>query len=258
MTDVSGGPDVLVVEDAPDVRELVMTVLSRAGYRARSASDGRTALAACTHRNPDLVVLDLGLPDMEGLELLRLLRSESDASVLLLTGRSGEADMLVGLSAGADDYMVKPFSPRELVARISAMLRRPRQLRGNVAPDVGNNGRPDAGQPAALGATAAVGSNAVTAPGALWLDADSREVRVGGELVTLTRTEFDLLAALSQRIGRVWTREALFHEVWSSEWGGSLRLVEAHMSNLRRKLNSAGLSRPELHTVRGVGYRLIP
>jgi DNA-binding response OmpR family regulator len=154
----------------------------------------------------------------------------------MLTARAEEVDLLIGLAVGADGYMAKPFSPRELVARVQAMLRFPRQ-----AP---------APEPAAVEET-------VRRLNELEVDEETREVRVDGAVVDLTRTEFDLLAALASRPGRVLQRETLLREVWQTDWEGNLRLVEAHMSNLRRKLLAAGLSSPEIRTVRGVGYRLV-
>jgi DNA-binding response OmpR family regulator len=167
----------------------------------------------------------------------RQVRAETGCYVLMLTARAEEVDLLIGLAVGADGYMAKPFSPRELVARVQAMLRRPRA--------------------AAVPGPAAAEEGAVRRLAELEVDEDSREVRVDGAVVDLTRTEFDLLAALASRPGRVLQRETLLREVWQTDWEGNLRLVEAHMSNLRRKLVAAGLSSPEIRTVRGVGYRLV-
>ncbi|SNS98683.1 DNA-binding response regulator, OmpR family, contains REC and winged-helix (wHTH) domain [Geodermatophilus saharensis] len=225
---------VLVVEDTAEIRELVVTVLTRAGLDVRAVGSAAECLAEVRRSAPDLVVLDLGLPDGDGTEVCRQLRVESGCYVLMLTARAEEVDLLVGLAVGADGYMAKPFSPRELVARVQAMLRRPRTVPAATAPD--------------------------TAPvrlADLEIDEDSREVRVDGAVVDLTRTEFDLLAALASRPGRVLQRETLLREVWRTEWAGSLRLVEAHMSNLRRKLQAAGLAEAQIRTVRGVGYRLV-
>jgi DNA-binding response OmpR family regulator len=225
--------DVLVVEDVSDVRMLFEFALSDAGYTVRSADTGAGALAQAEARPPDLVVLDLGLPDLDGVEVCRRLRAASDDSyVLMLTGRTDEVDVLVGLAVGADGYLTKPVSPRELVARVGAMLRRPRT--GPAGP-----------------------AAQIRRVGDLEVDLDSREVRVAARALTLTRIEFDLLATLASRPGRVFQRETLLREVWRTEWEGSLRLVEVHVSNLRRKLAHAGLDRPEIRTVRGVGYQLV-
>ncbi|RBY86939.1 response regulator transcription factor [Blastococcus sp. TF02A-26] len=227
---------VLVVEDTDEIRELVVTVLTRAGMDVRAVATGAEAIEEVRRSTPDVVVLDLGLPDADGTEVCRQIRAESECYVLMLTARAEEVDLLIGLAVGADGYMSKPFSPRELVARVQVMLRRPRVA---AAPE-----------PAAV-------EEHVRRLAELEVDEDSREVRVDGAVVDLTRTEFDLLAALASRPGRVLQRETLLREVWQTDWEGSVRLVEAHMSNLRRKLQAAGLSTPEIKTVRGVGYRLV-
>jgi DNA-binding response OmpR family regulator len=228
---------VLVVEDTEEIRELVATVLRRAGMDVRAVGSGAECLEEVRRRPPDLIVLDLGLPDADGTEVCRQVRAETECYVLMLTARAEEVDLLIGLAVGADGYMAKPFSPRELTARIQAMLRRPRTV-----------------PPADV---AVQEETSVRRLAELEVDEDSREVRVDGAVVDLTRTEFDLLAALAARPGRVLQRETLLREVWQTDWEGNLRLVEAHMSNLRRKLLAAGLSSPEIRTVRGVGYRLV-
>jgi DNA-binding response OmpR family regulator len=228
---------VLVVEDTEEIRELVVTVLGKAGFDVRAVGTGAECLEEVRRRAPDLIVLDLGLPDADGTEVCRQVRAETECYVLMLTARAEEVDLLIGLAVGADGYMAKPFSPRELVARVQAMLRRPRT---DPAPGP---------EPAT--------QESVLRLAELEVDEDSREVRVDGAVVDLTRTEFDLLAALASRPGRVLQRETLLREVWQTDWEGNLRLVEAHMSNLRRKLQAAGLSSPEIRTVRGVGYRLV-
>jgi DNA-binding response OmpR family regulator len=227
---------VLVVEDTDEIRELVRTVLTKAGFDVRAVASGAECLDEVRKQAPDLIVLDLGLPDADGTEVCRQVRAETECYVLMLTARAEEVDLLIGLAVGADGYMAKPFSPRELVARVQAMLRRPKVV---ATPE-----------PAAE-------TEAVRRLAELEVDEDSREVRVDGAVVDLTRTEFDLLAALASRPGRVLQRETLLREVWQTDWEGSVRLVEAHMSNLRRKLQAAGLSTPEIKTVRGVGYRLV-
>lgn len=229
------GHSILVVEDAEDVRALVVTVLRRAGMDVREVASGAECLAAVRGSQPDLVVLDLGLPDADGTEVCRQLRVESDCYVLMLTGRAEEVDMLVGLAVGADGYMVKPFSPRELTARVQTMLRRVVPApRAPVGPE-----------------------HLVHRVGELEVDLDARVVRLAGAEIVVTRTEFDLLATLASRPGAVFQRETLLREVWNTDWEGSVRLVEAHMSNLRRKLAAAGVENPDIRTVRGVGYRLV-
>ena len=225
---------VLVVEDTDEIRELVSTVLTKAGMDVRAVSSGAACLEELRKQAPDVVVLDLGLPDADGTEVCRQIRAESECYVLMLTARAEEVDLLIGLAVGADGYMAKPFSPRELVARVQAMVRRPRT--------------PAPAEPV---------QDTVRRLAELEVDEETREVRVDGAVVDLTRTEFDLLFALASRPGRVLQRETLLREVWQTDWEGNLRLVEAHMSNLRRKLVAAGLSSPEIRTVRGVGYRLV-
>ena len=231
------GQTVLVVEDTDEIRELVVTVLTKAGMDVRAVASGAACLAELRRSVPDVVVLDLGLPDADGTEICRQIRAETQCYVLMLTARAEEVDLLIGLAVGADGYMAKPFSPRELVARVQAMLRFPRPVAPVAAP--------------------ATPEESVRRLAELEVDEESREVRVDGAIVDLTRTEFDLLAALASRPGRVLQRETLLREVWQTDWEGNLRLVEAHMSNLRRKLLAAGLSSPEIRTVRGVGYRLV-
>ncbi len=229
------GHSVLVVEDAEDIRQLVATVLQRAGMDVREVGTGRDCLAAVAEQQPDLVVLDLGLPDADGTEVCRQLRAISDCYVLMVTGRAEEVDMLVGLAVGADGYMVKPFSPRELTARVQTMLRRARPASDEEELEIGQLQR----------------------VGELEVDLDAREVRVAAQEVTVTRTEFELLAMLLSKPGKVFQRETLLREVWQTDWEGNVRLVEVHMSNLRRKLAAAGLVNPDIRTVRGVGYRLV-
>jgi DNA-binding response OmpR family regulator len=228
---------VLVVEDTDEIRELVTTVLRKAGMHVRAVSSGAACMEEVRRDPPELIVLDLGLPDADGTEVCRQIRAETQCYVLMLTARAEEVDLLIGLAVGADGYMAKPFSPRELVARVQAMLRFPRM--------------PQIPEPRAAM------EDSVRRLNELEVDEESREVRVDGVVVDLTRTEFDLLAALASRPGRVLQRETLLREVWQTDWEGNLRLVEAHMSNLRRKLQAAGLNSPEIRTVRGVGYRLV-
>jgi DNA-binding response OmpR family regulator len=231
------GQTVLVVEDTDEIRELVVTVLAKAGMDVRAVASGAACMEELRRSVPDVVVLDLGLPDADGTEICRQIRAETQCYVLMLTARAEEVDLLIGLAVGADGYMAKPFSPRELVARVQAMLRFPRPVQAVTADTTPEE--------------------SVRRLAELEVDEESREVRVDGAIVDLTRTEFDLLAALASRPGRVLQRETLLREVWQTDWEGNLRLVEAHMSNLRRKLVAAGLNSPEIRTVRGVGYRLV-
>jgi DNA-binding response OmpR family regulator len=218
-------PRALIVDDEAPIRELVRGYLEREGFTVSCAEDGQAALAAVRADGPDVVVLDLMLPGLDGLEVCRRLRTFSDAYVLMLTARSEEIDRVVGLSVGADDYLVKPFSPRELVARVRALLRRPR-------------------------ATKAVG------PPGLELDELRHEVRLDGAPIELTATEFGILALLARDPGVVISRTTLLDAIWGREFVGDDHLVDVHVANLRRKLGDDA-DRPRfVETVRGFGYRL--
>lgn len=221
---------VLVIEDAPELRLLVTASLEREGFAVAAVEDGETGVATARADTPDVIVLDVGLPGINGIEVCRQIRTFSDAYIVMLTARDDEVDKLLGLGIGADDYMTKPFSPRELVARINVMLRRPR-----------------VGQGTATGATE---------PG-LVIDRDAREVTLRGESVPLTKLEFDILSALSRRPRRVLSRRQLLDQVWGPDWFGDRHVVEVHVSNLRRKLETRAEHR-YIHTVRGVGYRFEP
>jgi DNA-binding response OmpR family regulator len=225
------GPRALVVDDAPEFRELVGSVLRREGFRVDLADDGDAALAIAQASEPDVVVLDIGLPGIDGVEVCRRLRTFSDAYVVMVTGRQEEVDKLIGLSVGADDYITKPFSNRELVARIRAMLRRPR-------------------------AGVDAGRVAVRRLGALEVDTAAREVRLDGRVVELTRIEFDLLDALSARPRVALSRAQLLEAVWGPSWFGDDHVVDVHMSKLRQKLGEDPREPRFVRTVRGVGYRL--
>jgi DNA-binding response OmpR family regulator len=223
----------LVVEDETKLAELLGSYLERDGFDVAVVHDGLEAVATARGVDPDVVVLDLGLPGLDGVEVCRQLRTFSDAYVVMLTARSEEVDTLIGLSVGADDYMTKPFSPRVLMARIQAMMRRPRQ--------------PE--KPA----------NALEAArtfGALVIDPLGRDVWLGGELLSLTRTEFDLLAALSARPRMAFSRRQLIDAVWGPTWVGDEHLVDVHIGHLRRKLDDDATQGRFIRTVRGVGYRI--
>ncbi|HET8584013.1 MAG TPA: response regulator transcription factor [Jatrophihabitans sp.] len=225
-----------VVEDDPDIRALLVEVLTQAGFSVEATGSGRDALAKVPHVQPDLVTLDLGLPDLDGVEVCRQLRAAgSDAYVIMLTARDEEVDRLIGLEIGADDYLSKPFSPRELRARAMAMLRRPRRVV----------------QPSDHAAN-------LLRLGTLQVDVDARTVVLDGAELELTRTEFDLLVTLLSNPRRVWTRETLLNRVWGSDWSRDTHLVEVHIGNLRRKLGDGSRSGRWIRTVRGVGYRLGP
>jgi DNA-binding response OmpR family regulator len=204
-----------------------------------SADDGLVALDAVRRLDPDVVVLDVMLPGLDGIEVCRRLRTFSDAYVLVLTARGEEIDRIMGLTVGADDYLVKPFSPRELVARIKALLRRPRAGRGGGA-----------------GAETADAPTAGRVPDGLEIDEARRTVRVDGDPVELTALEFDLLAALARDPGVVIRRQELLDRVWGVEFVADDHLVDVHVANLRRKLGDDPARPRFVETVRGVGYRL--
>lgn len=230
----------LVVDDERALATIIANYLERESFDVSVAYDGDAALTLAREVDPDVVVLDLGLPGIDGIEVCRQLRTFSDAYVVMLTARSEEMDTLIGLSVGADDYMSKPFSPRELVARIRAMLRRPRNVppHGTSAPSTSPPEQP----PREFGA--------------LKIDVTGRDVFVDDRPVMLTRTEFDLLAALSGRPGMVFSRRALIETVWGESWTGNEHLVDVHIGHLRRKLGDDPATTTYVNTVRGVGYRM--
>jgi DNA-binding response OmpR family regulator len=237
MGHMDGGYRALVVDDEAALADVVASYLRRENFEVRLAHDGTTALTAAREVDPDVVILDIGLPGLDGVEVCRQLRVFSDAYVIMLTARDTEVDTVVGLSVGADDYVTKPFSPRELVARVRAMLRRPR------------------GVPALRAATA----TAVSPPrvfGDLRINIDSREVHLDEVPIMLTRTEFDVLAALSSNPGKVLSRRQLLEAVWGRSWVGNDNLVDVHVGHLRRKLGDDPAVPRYVSTVRGVGYRM--
>ena len=224
----------LVVDDEPALVRAVAGYLQREGFAVTTAADGEAALRAARTDEPDIVVLDLMLPGIDGVEVCRRLRTFTDAYVIMLTARADEVDKLIGLSVGADDYLTKPFSPRELVARIRTMLRRPR----TTAADTRDEG--------------------VHQVGALTLDRLAREVRVDDRVIDLTRTEFDLLAVLAARPRQAFTRRQLIDAVWGGDWVGDDHLVDIHLGHVRRKLGDDPADPRYIRTVRGVGYRMGP
>ncbi|MGI9645985.1 MAG: response regulator transcription factor [Ilumatobacteraceae bacterium] len=222
------GERILVVDDESGIRDLVKSYLRDEGFVVDEAAHGEEALERFRRAPADLVVLDVRLPGIDGYEVLRELRRSSAVYVIMLTARSEETDKLVGLELGADDYLTKPFSPRELVARVKAVLRR---RRDDEATEMTFDG--------------------------LAVDEARREVWVGGDLVELTTLEFDLLAALAAAPGRVFTRGQLIERVWGWDFYGDDRLVDVHIRNLRRALGDAADAPRFVGTVRGVGYKLV-
>jgi DNA-binding response OmpR family regulator len=225
----------LIVDDAPELCLLLEPLLSREGFDVKIVGEGDGAVELARSFEPDVIILDLLLPGIDGLEACRRIRAFSDAYVVMVSAKDTEIDKVVGLSIGADDYVTKPFSPNELVARLRAMLRRPRR----------------AGRAVAYG-----GEVTTRTFGPLTVDTATREVLVNGTIADLTRIEFDLLATLCSRPRLVFTRTQLLETVWGPNWYGDTHVVDVHMSNLRRKLSLTDPATRFIHTVRGVGFRL--
>ena len=221
---------VLVVDDEAPIVELVRGYLEAEGMDVIAATDGPSAVEMIRERAPDVVVLDVNLPGFDGFEVLRRARTFTDAYVIMLTARAEEIDRIVGLSVGADDYLVKPFSPRELVVRVQALLRRPRVGRAEGRADLLERGE-------------------------LRIDRPKRTVGLRGVPVILTAIEFDLLSTLAEDPGVVFSRQKLLDRVWGMDYVGEDHVVEVHLGNLRRKLGDDVTSPTFIETVRGVGYR---
>jgi len=226
---------ILVVDDEPAVTDLLAYNLRKAGYEVLAAGDGREGLALARQSSPDLILLDLMLPGLDGLEVCRELRKTSEVAIIMITARGEEIDRVVGLELGADDYVSKPFSVRELLARIKAVLRRAEKPEAKTAE----------------------GQETLTGPGELRLEMESRQARVGEMSLPLTRLEFDLLALLASNAGRVLTRERLLEQAWGYDFGGDTRAVDSAVKRLRAKLRAADPEADSIEAVRGVGYRLI-
>lgn len=224
-------PQLLLVEDDAEIRRALIRALTALGHAVTSSAEGVPAVQQVLAQRPDLVVLDLGLPDLDGHELLRMLRSVSDVPVVVATARDDEAQIVRALHGGADDYVIKPFSAAQLDARVRAVLRRTR-------------GGADAGPPEVV-------------VGELRLDPAAREATLGGVPLELSAREFDLLSFLAARAGTVVTKRDLLAHVWRQPWGGADKTVDVHLSWLRRKLGETAQEPRYLHTVRGVGVKLV-
>ena len=227
----------LIVDDERPLAELVAGYLRRDGFEVQLAFDGPTGVDRAREVDPDVIVLDLGLPGLDGVEVCRQVRTFSDCYVVMLTARTDEIDTLIGLSVGADDYVTKPFRPRELMARSTAMQRRPRRT------GAAGDGPPDESAPPIV-------------VGPLRLDLAAREAELDGQPVALTRTEFDVLAALARRPSAVLTRRQLIEAVWGERWVGDEHLVDVHVLHVRQKLGDTADAQRFVRTVRGVGYRM--
>lgn len=259
----------VIVEDDQDIRELISVILNQAGFEVHAASNGADGVEAVRTHHPDIVTLDLGLPDIDGFEVARRIRLFSDTYIVMLTGRADEMDTLLGLETGADDYLTKPFRPRELRARISAMLRRPRAA-GQGAPAQGPSAAilpaPVDGPPAIPGGpeTPAAEAAVTRSINGLVLNDGNRTAEVDGAELELTRTEFDLLHALVDGGKQVRSKSDLVRWLRGEEYdvGGYIsdadeRTIEVHMTNLRRKMGDNPRDPRWIKTVRGVGYRLV-
>jgi DNA-binding response OmpR family regulator len=224
--------DVLVVDDNEKIVEVLKAYLVQEGFTVRTATDGAEALAAVAERVPDIALLDIMLPGVDGIELTRRFQRDHGLPVILITARSDEVDRLVGLEIGADDYITKPFSPREVVARVKAVLRRTERTAEAQQVD------------------------AVLAVGGLTLDPSRRVVSVDGSTIPLTRTEFEILAMMAAHPGRVYTRLQLLEAASGDAFEGYERTIDAHVKNLRRKLGEDPRAPRYVHTVFGVGYKV--
>jgi len=222
---------ILVVDDEQNIINLVTAYLQKEGYEVHTAMDGPSGLKAGRALKPDLIVLDVMLPGMDGIEVLTQLRRESDVYVIMLTAKSEETDKIIGLSVGADDYLTKPFSPRELVARVKAALRRYGHQGGGAA------------------------ENRALAFKQVRIDVEARQVWKNDQAVELTAIEFDLLHALAEHRGRVLSREQLLERVWGHDFYGEERVVDVHLGHVRRKIETDPAQPELIVTVRGVGYR---
>ncbi len=218
-----------MVDDEVALAQIIASYFKKDGFEVRQSHDGLEAVAAALEFKPDFIVLDLMLPGLNGVEVCKEIRKFSDAYIIMLTARDEEIDKIIGLAVGADDYMVKPFSTRELIARAHAMLRRPRIAKSEIATE-----------------TISLGS--------LVINADTRRVEIAGKLLGLTRTEFDLLLVMARRPRVAFSRRQLINAVWDESWFGDDHVVDVHLGHLRKKIEELVVGKKYLHTVRGVGY----
>ena len=225
---------VLIVDDERALAQILGSYLVKAGYSVHYAADGPAAVTTARALDPEVIILDLGLPGLDGLEVCRQVRTFTDCYILMLTARDDETDRIIGLGVGADDYIGKPFSPREVVARVNAVLRRPRPSKASAADTLSEERR----------------------FGDVRIDPAAREVWLGDVQLSLTRTEFDILDVLSSQPKNALTRRQIIDQVWNTEWVGDDHVVNVHVANLRRKLGDDPDEPVYLLTVRGVGYRM--
>ena len=224
------GECILIVDDEINIIQLVRLYLQREGYRVESARDGKTALRMVDLHSPALMILDIMLPELDGLEVCRRLRAaNNDLAIVMLTARDEDIDKILGLELGADDYLTKPFNPRELVARVKAILRR--------------NGRIQSEE-----------LDKVMSIADLIIDEENREVSINGTFISLRTQEFEVLAALARNLGRVMTRDQLLQQAWGYDFAGETRTVDVHIAQLRRKLAKSSV---KIETITGIGYKLV-
>ncbi len=220
---------VLVVDDEVALAQIISSYFKKDGFETLISHNGLDAVKVARDFQPDFIVLDLMLPGLDGVEVCKEIRKFSDAYIIILTARDEEIDKVVGLAVGADDYMVKPFSTKELIARAHAMLRRPRLTKSDIS------------------------TESLTL-GDLVISADTRSVQIGGQLVELTRTEFDLLLVMARRPKVAYSRRQLINAVWDENWYGDDHVVDVHVGHLRKKMEDLAPSKSYIHTIRGVGY----
>lgn len=232
---MSNKPKVLIVDDEVELAAVFISYFEREGYQVDSATDGPSAVAKARINKPDLIILDVMMPGFDGIEVCRQVRTFSDAYILMLTAREEEMDKIVGFAVGADDYVVKPVSPRELIARAKAILRRPRTQ--GIKDDVSDE-------------------SSILRYSKISLNPSARTVSVGDLVVELTKTEFDLLEVLMENPKNVHSRLNLLESIWGGDWYGEIHVVDVHIGNLRKKLTEAGAPEGLIRTIRGVGFGL--
>ena len=220
---------VLVVDDEVALAEIISSYFKKDGFEVLASHDGLDAVEKARVFQPDFIVLDLMLPGLDGIEVCKEIRKFSDSYIIMLTARDEELDKVIGLAVGADDYMVKPFSTKELIARAHAMLRRPRASKTEI-------------------------SSEIITLGDLVINADTRSVQIRGQLVELTRTEFDLLLVMARRPKVAFSRRQLLNGVWDTSWHGDDHVVDVHVGHMRKKMEELATGARYIHTVRGVGY----
>lgn len=242
---------ILIIEDEANIAQVIRLYLEQAGYTVISAADGVAGLELHAREHPDLVILDLMLPALDGMEVCRRIRAWAETPILMLTARQGEEDRIAGLESGADDYLVKPFSPRELVSRVKAILRRSAtssSTNSQEARSINAHEEDDKGK----------ANNEELRFGGLIINIPARRVMVNGEVITLTVKEFDLLVTLASNPDRVFTRESLLNQVWGYTYLGDGRTVDVHIGTLRKKLETSVGAPHHIQTVWGVGYKFVP